>query len=107
MSKATEEQLAILHKKVAETMTDALDQADVAARLIIKYKDGELPDDVVRFLENAREVNPSLLTSATKFLKDNNISCDPEESSEVKDLEARLKAKRQSKGNVTSISFED
>lgn len=108
MSRATEDQLATLHGKVAETMTAALDQADRAASLLIKYAtdDPGLPNDVKRFLEDTREINPSLLTSATKFLKDNNISCDPAEDSKLQELEGRLKAKRQ-QGSVTSIKFDD
>ena len=106
MTRATEDQLAILHRKVAETMTDALDQADIAARLLAKHKDEDLPKGIVRFLEDCREINPSLLTSATKFLKDNNISCDPAEDSAVGELEERLK-KRRKQGNVTSILYEE
>lgn len=110
MGKATEDQLAVLHGKVAETMTAALDQSDKANALLIKYsghkfEEGEsLPTDIMKFLEDTREVNPSLLTSATKFLKDNNISCDAADDEKLSELEERLKKKR--KGNVTDISFE-
>lgn len=103
MSKATEDVLSLLHGKVAETMIDALDQADRAAGLLIKHGD-DLPNDVIRFLEESREVNPSLLTSATKFLKDNNISCDPADDEQLSELEERLKQKR---NNVTSIPLAD
>ena len=109
MSRATEDQLAKLHNRVAETMIAALDQADRAAHLLIKYtvdEETELPSDVRKFLEDSQEVNPSLLTSATKFLKDNNISCDPAEDEHLSDLESRLK-KKKTKGNVTQIGFED
>ncbi len=109
MSKATEDQLAVLHGKVAETMTAALDQADQAALLLSEYgkhvfKEGEtLPSAILKFLRETKEVNPSLLTSATKFLKDNNISCEPVDDEKLSELEERLKRKR--KGNVTEISF--
>ncbi len=111
MSRATEQQLAVLHSRVASSMIAALEQADRATALLVKYSIDEktrLPRDVERFLEEAREVNPSLLTSATKFLKDNNISCDPEEDAGLSELAQQLANKRQEgKGNVTSIKFSD
>lgn len=109
MGRATEDQLAKLHNKVAETMIAALDQADRAAHLLIKYtvdSEVELPSDIRGFLEDTQEINPSLLTSATKFLKDNNISCDPAEDEQLSDLEKRLK-KKKTKGNVTEIAFDE
>lgn len=102
MTTATEAELGTLHRRVAETMIKALDQSEVASGLLIKYPD-DLPSDVVDFLESFVDVNPSLLTAATKFLKDNHISCDPEEDSALSELENKLQAK---KGNVTSIGFE-
>lgn len=109
MSKATESELSTLHKKVAESMISALDQSDRATRLLLKYmgegSDVTLPGDVAQFLEDAREINPSLLTSAAKFLKDNNISCDVGEDEDLAELEDRLKQKR--KSNVASIGFDD
>lgn len=108
MSRATEDQLAQLHRKVAETMVAALDQSDRAGHLLAKYAlEDTLPRDVQKFLEDAREINPSLLTSATKFLKDNNISCDPGEDENLAELEDRLKRKRTTKGNVTNIAFDE
>lgn len=105
MNKATEQELSTLHKKVAETMVAALEQSDKASALLVKYLDTELPNDVVRFLEEAKEINPSLLTSATKFLKDNNISCDVGEDEDLTKLENRLQSKRRS--NVASIGFDE
>jgi len=103
MNKATEHQLAALHGKLAETMTTALHQSDRAGALLVEFKE-ELPNKVRKFLEDAREVNPSLLSSVTKFLKDNNISCDGAEDENLANLEARLKAKK--KSNVTTIPFD-
>lgn len=103
MSRATEDQLAVLHAKVAETMIASLDQADRALVLLLKDRDVDLPKDIVRFLEDVKEVNPTLLTSATKFLKDNNISCDASESSELDELQASLKEKR---SNIRNIKFD-
>jgi enoyl-[acyl-carrier-protein] reductase (NADH) len=104
MSRASEDQMAALHGKVAETMITALDQADVAARLVVKYRDEDLPSDIKRFIEDASEVNPSLLTSVIKFLKDNNISCDVEEDADLEELQSKLKEKR---NNVSKIGFTD
>ena len=108
MTKATEDTLSSLHGKVAETIIDTLDQSDTAAHLLVKYSKPTddfqgLPTDVVKFLQQVREVNPSVLTVATKFLKDNNITCDGSEESEMTDLAMRL----QNKSNVTKMKYED
>ena len=106
MTKATEDQLAALHGKVAENMISALEQADEATALLVKYYDDKnLPSDVRKFLSKIQVVSPSLLTAITKFLKDNNISSDVTEDENLSELQKRLSEKR--KGNVTSISFTD
>lgn len=93
MTKATEDQLSLLHKRVAETMIAALDQSATALLLLDEYRD-KLPAKVVDFIEECAEVSPSLLTSATKFLKDNNISVDMDQNGELSDLQEKLKEKR-------------
>lgn len=92
MVKATERQLSSLHGKVAQTLSNTLEQADTASLLLDVYKD-ELPDDVKEFLEKVTVVHPSVLTVATKFLKDNEITVDAEQSGDLADLRSKLQAK--------------
>ena len=102
MSKASEKKLSDLHGKVAQCMLEALDQSNKASLLIERYKD-DLPNDVQAFLMQCRDINPALLTSATKLLKDNNISCDITEDDQLSSLKEELANK---KARVSSISFE-
>ena len=101
MTKATEGQLSALHGRVAETLINTLDQADVASGLLIKH-DGELPNDVVNFLESVTQVHPSLLTVATKFLKDNNISVDAAEDGSLADLQKQLNKR----GSIADMPYD-
>lgn len=108
MTRATEDQLAALHKRVAESFVNALDQSTEASRLLEVERDVPLPVDVVSFLEELTTVHPSLLTAATKFLKDNNISCSPGESADLNRLAKQLQDKRQvGKGSVLKIPLTD
>jgi len=95
-----EKQLALLHKKLAATMIAALDSSDKAIYLLGKFKD--LPHEIEKFLKDACDVNPALLQAVSKFLKDNDITCPQDESTEVDALATRLQKKR-TVGNVTHI----
>lgn len=103
MSKASEDKLGRLHGQVADALLTSIGQSDKAQALLVKFPE-ELPDEVRRFLEDCSEVHPSLLTVATKFLKDNHISVDGEDSTELGELAKELKEKR-AKGKVSSIEF--
>lgn len=104
MTKATENQLGNLHNRVASVLVQALEQSDAAYKLLEDYPD--LPLKVKDFLEDLVDVNPAILTNATKFLKDNNITCDPSDSGELSELEKRLQSKRKS-ASITQIPLED
>lgn len=93
---AKEEALGVLHSKVATIMTGALDVFEERQK---EYLNGNV--------EDAPEVNASLLSVITKFLSDNKISCAPEESAEVSELAQRLKNKRRRVGNVVHLVNED
>lgn len=90
---AKEEALGVLHAKVAKVMSGALDV----------FEDQQ--DEYLRGnLEDAPEVNASLLSVITKFLADNKITCVPEESAEVSELAERLKNKRRKRvGSVVHL----
>ena len=102
-SASTEKQLALLHKKLSATMLAALDSSDRALVLLSEHPD--LPEEVKDFLEEQCDVNPALLQAVSKFLKDNDITCPQDESTEVDALATRLQKKR-TVGNITHIDEE-
>lgn len=81
-----------LHVRVANHMMRALEQNELAAELLIEFPD--LPEPVCRFLDNAAQDNPALLTVVTKFLKDNSITAAPEESKDLSEVQKLLNQKR-------------
>ncbi len=99
-----EKQMAKLHKKLTEKMLDALSASDSAIGLLSTYPD--LPNPVKEHLKKEADANPALLQAVSKFLKDNDITCLPEESEKMSELERRLKLKR-SVGNVAHIDKEE
>lgn len=107
---ATDKELSKLHKKVAKAMLQQLDDAEEAQKLLDrKYFDDEenevfIPEDVRMFLKKCVSASPALLTAITKFLKDNEITCQVDESDEMSDLQKRLANKqRKSVSNVIPI----
>lgn len=102
---ATEKELAELHVKVANILVKKLDQCKTAEALIAEHA-GELPEDVVEFLCEIQDASPALLTVATKFLKDNEITVNKDDSQELSDLDKRLKEKRL-KRSTTVIAIKD
>lgn len=105
---ATDKELGELHKKVARQLASQLENADVALMLLHDHR-GELPEPVVEFLEKCSYASPALLTIAAKFLKDNDITCQVEDSKEMSDLDKRLAAKKARKqvGNILPLHNED
>lgn len=104
--KATEKELSELHGKVTKIMLQALDQCERAEVLLGRKRDVSLPEDVTKYLESQVASNPALFTSITKFLKDNDITVQPEESETASELRERLSKKRKVVGNVIPITEE-
>ena len=102
MTTANESNLGKLHEKLAEVMLEALTSQDEAGFLLDEYKN-EVPEAVLKFLEKVSQINPSLLTAITKFLKDNDITCQPEEGDRVSALQAKLAGKRRSVADIATI----
>lgn len=92
MTAASEKALAALHSQLAKSMTKALADSDVAAKLLEDHKD-ELPSAVSGFLERASNTNPALMAAISKFLKDNEITCQPEEGDSMSVLAQALRNK--------------
>lgn len=81
---ATEAALGSLHGKVAKVMTRALDNIEAAQEAF----------DPTNTEAIVPEVSPALLSVITKFLNENKITCTPEDSAEMSDLERTLAEKR-------------
>lgn len=106
---ATDKELGELHKKVARQLAVQLEQADKAHRLLSRKGEDDWEEEVAEFLLTCSTASPALLTIAAKFLKDNDITCQVEDSKELSNLDKRLAAKRERKavGNVIPLLSED
>lgn len=84
---ATEKRLGELHNKVAEVLIDALDGEELPG-----YTDPETDEEVP-----AKRLPPSaaIIAAATKFLKDNEITCQPAADNALGELEERIKLRRE------------
>lgn len=87
MSKASEDALGVLHAKVAEALTELLDAREEE---VITAEDGEL----IPTGRTVPSVPPATLAVATKFLKDNNITCDISTNHGMQKLEELLARKQ-------------
>lgn len=96
---AKSELLGRLHAKMAEIMLNTLmayDEKQAAvAELCTKAKDLGEPDLVAGVF--IQEPSPALLGAITKFLKDNEITCNTEDSAEMSELGKRLEAKTEAR----------
>ena len=96
---ATESVLGDLHAKVAKVMVSTLDYFEQAAEVYDAKVEAATTAEELPITERPIPA-PALLAAMTKFLSDNKITCAPEDSSELSDLEARLKAKKARKLKV-------
>ena len=88
---AQETKLAELHEVVATVLIDQVGERAIE-------HDDETGEEVELYT-----ATPALLTCAMKFLKDNDITCEPSEDSSTKKLEDKLKERRRGHGNVISM----
>lgn len=93
---ATEAALGELHAKVAKVMADALTVYDIAQE---RYNAADSEDI------EAPVLNPALLSVMTKFLSDNKITCVPEESAGMSELEEKLKRRREKRSERNVLVF--
>ena len=109
---ASEQELGNLHNKVAKVMVRALNQfekaQDVFDATLVNAEDN--PDSIME----RPEISPALLGVMTKFLNENKITCTPEQSESMSELEKTLADKRTRRrprrqvGNVVHMDpFED
>lgn len=90
---ANETALGALHVKVTEALSEALNGDVIPGYKIENEATGEIeevPD---------RKLPPSaaIIQAATKFLKDNNITCAPSEDNAMGDLVNKLKEKQKAR----------
>lgn len=106
---ASESVLGELHGKVAKVMTRALDQI---GRAQDAFDEADETGSLEETLATRPEVPAALLGVMTKFLNENKITCTPEDSESMSDMERALAEKRtrrrprRSVGNVVH-AFDD
>lgn len=101
-NKATDKMLGELHGKLASVMLSALSNSERAAALLEEFRD-ELPEEVVKFLDNLDGASPATLTAIAKFLKDNSITCAIEDNDEMSELQERLNDKKRLRKRVGNV----
>lgn len=95
---ATEKKLGALHEKVADVLIDALDGEELPG-----YTDPETGEVV-----EAKRMLPSaaIIAAATKFLKDNEITCVRDQSNALGELESKMAERRARRASMTVIDME-
>lgn len=105
---ATEADLGRLHTAVARIMSTTLrnlQKAQDAFEEALEAAAGD-PDAVMAAIAERPEVSPALLAAVTKFLSDNKITCQVEESealSETAKVIAEKQKRRKAVGNVVHL----
>lgn len=95
---ATEKVLGALHEKVAEVLSLALDGEELPG-----YEDPETGEVVP---PKRLAASAAIIAAATKFLKDNDITCTPSENNALGTLEAQMEARRL-KREAARVDFDE
>lgn len=93
---ADETALGDLHTKVAEVLTLALDGEELPG-----FTDPDTGEVVP-----PKKLAPSaaIIAAATKFLKDNNITCAPAQDNALGELEKKMRARKAKRVNNTDLA---
>lgn len=96
---ATETKLGALHEKVAEVLIDALDGEELPG-----YADPESGE-----VFEAKRIAPSaaIIAAATKFLKDNEITCVRDKGNALGELENKMEERRKRRASMTVIDMDE
>lgn len=86
---ADEAKLALVHDMVTDALIEGLKGQELAAEF---NEDGEVVQEAVRMAPSA-----AIIAAATKFLKDNNITCVPGEDNKLGELNDILAARKERK----------
>lgn len=93
---ASEGLLGKLHEKVTEVLIEAMDGDELPAWTEENEATGEITEHAAKRLPPSAAV----IAAATKFLKDNNITCAPADDNKLGELAQRLKAKQDRKASA-------
>lgn len=96
---ASEKLLGALHEKVTEALSSALDGDEIPGYTEVNEATGEVTEVPPRKLPPSA----AIIAAATKFLKDNNITCAPEADNAMGELVERLKNKQKAKASRMAI----
>jgi len=96
---ATEKVLGALHEKVATVLIDALDGEELPG-----YEDPETGEVL-----EAKRIAPSaaIIAAATKFLKDNEITCVRDQGNALGALESKMEERRARRASMTVIDMDE
>lgn len=87
---ATEKKLGLLHEKVADVLIEALE-----GDLIPGYtEENPATGEITEVPDRRLPASAAIIAAATKFLKDNAITCTPSEENALGALESKLKERQ-------------
>lgn len=100
MTRASNDLMAELHGKVAKVMIGTIDRFENAMQTDISQESEDFA---------VPELNPAFLSVCTKFLKDNSITVDMGENSDVQELKNKVKEnnERRARRKVGNVTFLD
>ena len=103
---ATENTLGSLHSKVAAVFQKVLaryeSRLDALDALPDMHDIGE--EVLAALMDDAAIPNPAMMSAITKFLKDNEISFDSQEITELNDQERRLAERREKRKGIATLT---
>lgn len=102
---ATEKALGALHAKITEVFQKVLARYEARLDVLEAVKAGEFEAEMLgELMDDAAIPNPAMLSAITKFLKDNEISFDTEQITELSDQERRLAERREKRSNLVNLT---
>lgn len=108
MTKASENELSALHSMLARKMRETLENSDTAVILLADFRD-KLREigatKIIDFLEAASTISPQLMQAIAKFLKDNEVTVQPDDPAQS-DLAKRF-AEKARRRDVSSVPLDD
>jgi hypothetical protein len=101
---ANEQSLGLLHEKVTQVLSEALDGDELPG-----YTEETADGETVEVPPRRLPPSAAIIAAATKFLKDNNITCAPAEDNVMGGLLQKLKDKQKARmsGQVLRDAVDD
>lgn len=110
---ANEQELGVLHNITAKVLKQTLDVFDVAQRAYIATdglaREADEEAGIAALYAQPPMLAPAMLAAVIKFLKDNDITAQPEESDQLSNLAQTLaeKRKRKTVASVNTVPHDD